>query len=70
VTAILGENGSNDLDLLTLGGLDVLPVPHGNGMSDDDGDVHHGIFNTNAPMGSASEDKVVSGIGLSRAIRI
>lgn len=39
-------------------------------MSDDEGNIHHGIFDTDAPVGSASKDKVVSGIGLSRAIRI
>lgn len=58
------------LDLFTQGGLAVLPVPHGGGMSDDEGDIHHCVLNTDAPVGSASEDEVVSGVGLSRTVWI
>jgi len=60
----------NLLYLLTLRGLDVLPVPHGNGMGDDEGNVRHGILDTDAPMGTTSENEVVSRIGVSRTIRI
>jgi len=60
----------NSLNLVTLRSPDVLPVPHGNSMSDDEGNIHHGVLDTDAPVGSTSEDKVISGIRLSRAIRI
>ena len=60
----------NSLNLVTLRGPVVFPVPHGNGMSDDEGNVHHGVLDTDAPVGSTSKDEVVSGIRVSRAIRI
>ena len=60
----------NSLNLLTLRRPDVFPVPHGNSMSDDEGNIHHGVLDADALVGATSEDKVVSGIGLSRAIRI
>ena len=60
----------NLLDLVTLGSPDVLPIPHGNGVSDDKGNVHHGILDTDALVRSTSEDEVVSGIRVSRAVRI
>ena len=60
----------NSLNLLTLRSPYVLPVPRRNGMSDDNGHVHHGILDTDALVGSTPENKVVPGVGLSRTIRI
>jgi hypothetical protein len=60
----------NSLNLLTVRSPDMLPVPHRYSMSDDDGHVHHGIFDTDAFVRPASEDKIVSGVGLRRAFWI
>ena len=60
----------NSLNLLTQRSLDVLPVPHGNGVSDNDGHVHHSVLDTDALVGPTPENKVVSGVGLGRTIRI
>jgi hypothetical protein len=69
--AITGYQIQTDsLNLLTLRGFHVLPVPHGNSVSDDEGNVHHGVFNTDTPVGSASKDKVVSRIRLGSAVWI
>jgi len=70
MAAILREDGGNDLNLFTLRSLDVLPVPHGNCVSDDEGNVHHGVLDTNALVWSTSKDEVVSGVGVSGTIRI
>jgi len=48
----------------------VFPVPHGSRVSDDEGNVHHGVLDADALVGSTSEDKVVSRVGLSSAIWI
>lgn len=61
---------TNSLNLLALRGLDVFPVPHSNRVSNDEGDIHHGILDTDAPVGSASKDEVVPRAGLSGAIWI
>jgi len=61
---------ANSLNLVTLRSPGVLPVPHGNGMGEDKGNIHHCVLDTDAFMGTAPEDEVVSGVRLSRAIRI
>ena len=61
---------ANSLNLLTERSLDVLPVPHGDGMGDHDGHVHHSVLDTDALVGPTPENEVVSGVGLSRAVRI
>ena len=60
----------SSLNLVTLGSPDVLPVPHGNCMSDDKGNIHHSILETYAPVRPTSEDEVVPGIRLGRAVRV
>lgn len=59
---------ANSLDLFAQGSFGVLPVPHGNCVSNDDGHVHHGILDTDALVGPAPEDEVVSGVSLSGAV--
>ena len=58
------------LNLVALWSPYVFPVPHGSGVTDDKGNIRHGVFDTNAPVGSTSEDKVVSGMRMSGAVRI
>jgi len=60
----------NSLNLITLRSPDVFPVPHGDSVGEDEGDIHHGVLDADALVGTTSKDKVVSGIRLSRAIRI
>lgn len=61
---------ADSLDLFALSGPDVLPVPHGSGMSNDEGYIHHCVLDTDAPVGPTAEDKVIPGIGMSRAVWI
>ena len=61
---------SNSLNLLTQRSLYVFPIPHGNGMGDDDGHVHHSVLDADALVWPSPENKVVSGVGVSRAIRV
>ena len=60
----------NLLNLVTLRSPDVLPVPHGNCVSDYNSHVHHGILDTDALVRSTPENKVASGVSLSRTVRI
>ena len=60
----------NSLNLVALWSPYVLPVPHGSGMTNDEGDIHHGVFDTDAPVGTTSEDKVISRVRLSGTVRI
>jgi len=70
MATILGEDGGDDFDFFALRGPDVLPVPHGSGMGDDESNSHHGVLDTDAPVGPTSKDEVVSGVGVSRAVWI
>ena len=58
------------MNFVTLRSGDVLPVHQHSGVGENKANVHHGVLQPDALMGSAAEGKVVLRVSVSKALRV